>query len=286
MLKAEQVSFFNENGFLVAENLISRELLSELRADFTAWVDESKLHEQSYGTTLDGRPRFDLEPGHSAATPALRRVASPGEISEVYKHVMLNGAVPTAVAQLIGPNVKLHHAKINSKLPGTPTKVKWHQDFPFTPHTNDDLITALVMLDDLTEQNGPLEVVPGTHKDPICSLWHNGIFTGSVTGVVEEECHRTAVRCHGTAGSVCFMHTRLLHGSAPNLSNNPRTLFIVVYAAEDAIPLAENPLPSIFDGQLVYGVETGKVRCIPFEIELPEKPKGASFFTQQVQRRD
>lgn len=286
MLKMEQISFFHENGFLVVENLIPPQVLLELRDDFAKWVDESKAHEQSYGTTLDGRPRFDLEPGHSAATPALRRVASPGEISDAYKNAMLNGDVPAAVAQLIGPNIKLHHAKINSKLPGTPTKVKWHQDFPFTPHTNDDLITALVMLDDLTDQNGPLEVVPGTHKGPFCSLWHNGVFTGSVKGAIEEECRSTAVRCRGHAGSVCFMHTRLLHGSAPNLSDHPRTLFIVVYAAEDAIPLAENPLPSIFDGQLVHGVETGRVRCIPFEIELPEKPKGASFFTQQVQHKD
>ena len=50
------------------------------------------------------------------------------------------------VADLIGPDVKLHHTKINSKLPGSATAVKWHQDFPFTPHSNDSLITALLMV--------------------------------------------------------------------------------------------------------------------------------------------
>jgi len=51
------------------------------------------------------------------------------------------------VADLIGPNVRYHHSKINSKLPGAATHVKWHQDFPFTPHTNSDMVTALLMVD-------------------------------------------------------------------------------------------------------------------------------------------
>jgi hypothetical protein len=101
-----------------------------------------------------------------------------------------------AVADLIGPNVKLHHTKINSKLPRTPTKVDWHQDFPFTPHSNDDLVTALLMVDDVTDDNGPLEVLPGSHKGPIESLWHDGRFTGAVDRATTERCdaHAPAAR--------------------------------------------------------------------------------------------
>ena len=35
-----------------------------------------------------------------------------------------------AITSLVGPNVRLHHTKINSKLPGAATQVKWHQDLP------------------------------------------------------------------------------------------------------------------------------------------------------------
>lgn len=49
------------------------------------------------------------------------------------------------------------------------------------------------------------------------------------------------------------MHTRLLHASSPNETALPRTLFISVYAAEDALPFGENPLPSRHAGQLVAG---------------------------------
>ncbi len=118
--------------------------------------------------------------------------------------------------------------------------MKWHQDFLFTPHSNDDIITALLMVSDVTPENGPLNVVPGSHR-PLWSHWQDGRFTGSVDDeVVSEQCQQPEA-CFGPSGSVCFMHTRLLHASSPNETEQPRTLFISVYAAEDALPFGENP---------------------------------------------
>ncbi|STU64340.1 phytanoyl-CoA dioxygenase family protein [Klebsiella michiganensis] len=88
--------------------------------------------------------------------------------------------------------------------------------------------------------------------------------------------------CFGPAGSVCFMHTRLLHASSPNETDLPRTLFISVYAAEDALPYGENPLPSAHAGQMVAGEESGLVRSTVNHLRLPQKPRGASFFVQQA----
>ncbi len=49
------------------------------------------------------------------------------------------------------------------------------------------------------------------------------------------------------------MHTRLLHGSAQNQSQAPRTLYIMVYSAADAEPLTQSPVPSEHMGMLVRG---------------------------------
>lgn len=282
MLTADQIVFFQTNGYLVVEDVVTGDQLAGLRRDFAAWVEDSRHYDAAYGETIDGRARFDVEPGHCAETPALRRVSSPPEISDAYYEAMASSLMVEAVADLIGPNVKLHHAKVNSKLPRTATKVEWHQDFPFTPHSNDDLITALLMVDEVTDENGPLEVVPGSHKGALESLWHGGRFTGAVDHATTERCIASAVRCTGKAGSVCLMHTRLLHGSAPNQSDRPRTLYIVVYSAEDAVPLCDNPLPSRFEGLVVHGAATGMVRSTSYAMKMPQKPKGASFFTQQA----
>ena len=78
------------------------------------------------------------------------------------------------------------------------------------------------------------------------------------------------------------MHTRLLHGSAPNLSDHPRTLYIVEYRAEDSKPLQVNHIPSIYDGDVVRGEQTNMIRCSDYAMEYPEVPTGASFFSQQA----
>jgi ectoine hydroxylase-related dioxygenase (phytanoyl-CoA dioxygenase family) len=233
---------------------------------------------------VDDRPRFDIGAEHSAGHPALRRVNNPSEISETYLEVMQNSAVVDMVADLIGPNVKYHHCKINSKLPGNNTVVHWHQDFPYTPHTNDDIVTALLMLDDVTEENGCLLVVPGTHKGPVNSLFQDGVFTGTVDAATTEQLAAAEIPVTGKAGSVCLMHTRLQHSSRANQSDRSRTLYICVYTAADAVAIARNPMPSSCEGMIVRGEASPVARMIPLEVELPAQPKSASFFTVQGQQ--
>ena len=137
------------------------------------------------------------------------------------------------------------------------------------------------MVDEETEENGPLEVWAGTHKGEIHSLWHDGTFTGAVNDEVTAQALKERTICTGKAGSVCLMHTRLLHGSAPNNSDAPRTLFICVYSAADAMPISPSPVPTKHQGQIVRGTDHGRVRSTGYDIPMPQLPKGASFFDQQ-----
>ena len=282
ILSQNQKKQFWTDGFLLLENAINDMQLENLKKTFLDWVNDSRNYKTDYGETMDGRPRFDLQPGHSSDVPGLRRIQSPEEISEVFADVMRNGRSVDMCAELIGQGIRFHHGKVNSKLPGTATKVNFHQDFPFEPMTNDDMITCLLFIDDVTLENGPLEVVPGTHKGPLYSHWHNGTFTGSVSDEILAEHEDKIIRCTGKAGSVCLMHASLLHGSAPNLSNKSRTLYISTYYAEDAVELSPNHLPSTLTHELVRGEASGRVRCSTYDMRLPEVPKGTSFFAQQA----
>ncbi len=281
VLSEAQKAQFWRDGVLTVEEAVTREQHAAIRRDLDAWVHESRSHAQSYGEARDGRPRFDLQPGHSADGPALRRVSAPCDVSDAYLEVMRESRIPDMVADLLGPDVRHHHNKINAKQPGAATEVRWHQDFPFTPHSNTDLVTALLMVDAVTEDNGPLEVVPGSHRGPLHPLWHEGRFTGAIAEADAAEMQLRAVKCLGPERAVCLMHTCLAHGSAPNRSHRPRTLFIAVYSAADAVPLSPNPVPNLHEGLIVRGSDPGTVRTTSFELRAPEYPKGASFFTQQ-----
>jgi len=282
VLSPPQVSFFHQHGYLMLEDAVTPATLQLMQLELAQWIEQSREHSSAYGEQIDGRPRFSLEPGHCARHPALRRIASPIELSDCYLAFMRDNPALDAVAQLIGPNIKFNNSKINLKHPGSSTAVKYHQDFLFEPHTNQDLIAVLFFFDDVTLQNGPLEVVPGSHLGPFENLWHDGVFTGAVDEAVEKAARSRSVPCYGPAGSACLMHTRLLHGSAPNISDSPRTLCILTYTAEDAYPLQQNHIPSRHEGELVRGEATNKVRCSDYEMVLPEAPKGASFFEQQA----
>jgi len=284
MISKEQIAQFNEQGFVVVDGVISDDMLKVLNSDLQTWVQESRSHDTAWGETVDGRARFDVDlQDHCADHPSLRRVSSPTEISDNYLKVAMHSDMAKIAGALIGAQgARFHHSKINAKLPHTKTSVKWHQDFPFTPHSNDDLVTALLMVGDVTEDNGPLLVIPGSHRGPLYSHWHNDVFTGTVAQQVQNEHCADYVSCTGRRGAVCFMHTRLLHSSGANSTDDPRNLFISVYAAEDSLALSDNPLPSDHAGSLVYGRESKMVRITPNHIRLPEKPKGASFFLQQA----
>lgn len=282
MVSQNLINDFNRDGYVMMPDAISSEQVKTLTRVLDGWTEDSRAHAGPYGQTMDGRPRFDVQPGaHSADRPALRRVASPVDVDDDYWAVARDNAALDLTAAILSPNIKFYASKVNLKLPGSRTEVRYHQDFPFDPHTNMDMMTVLIFLDDVTMENGPLQLVPGSHRGPLHSLWHDGVFTGAVAQDVERDAIANSVACTGRAGDACLMHSAVLHGSSSNLTQAPRRLFIVTYVAEDAQPLAPNPIPTKYDGEVVRGQATGRVRTAPFEMELPEYPKTASFFGQQ-----
>jgi ectoine hydroxylase-related dioxygenase (phytanoyl-CoA dioxygenase family) len=97
---------------------------------------------------------------------------------------------------------------------------------------------------------------------------------------LEQDYLARQVPIEGKAGAVCLMHTRLAHGSEPNPSKTRRrAIYLCVYSAADAIPIARNPMPSKFEGTIVRGRASATARMIPLQVELPQQPKSASFFT-------
>ena len=158
-LDSKQLEQFRVDGFTVLDEALDSQLLESLLEEFSRWVSQSRYHTKAYGEQMDGRPRFSLESGHSFSLPALRRVASPIEISKTFLQVMRDSIAVDAVSQILGPNIKFNNSKINSKYPGAATEVKFHQDFMFEPHSNDDLVTVLYFLNEVTLENGPLEIV-------------------------------------------------------------------------------------------------------------------------------
>lgn len=274
---------FADRGYVIAQVGISPQTLAALRGQLDAWIEESRGHTRNYGETEIGKKRFDLEEGHSAQAPRLRRVMNPCDVSEVYEAAIRNAPFVDMVADLIGPDVKFHHCKLNIKLPGMATRVDYHSDHAFEPHTNTDMVTVLLLLDDMSEANGCLRIVPGSHRR-FYDHFRDGEFVGAIDPALAEELAPRAAPVEGQAGDVCLMHSMALHGSGPNLGTAPRRLLIAEYLAADAWPLTRSNVKSRFTGEIVRGSPSETCRLEAGVFRLPPYYEEDSFFSVQGQK--
>ncbi len=283
MLSEYQTRQFRDDGYVVVRGLLDGARVAALTGEIDAWIEESRAHQVNYGETMDGKARFDLEAGHTAERPRLRRVANPADISAPYRSALWDGPVVDAVAELIGPDVKFHHCKLNIKLPGMETRVDYHQDHAYDPHTNDDMLAVMLMLDEVTEDNGCLRVVPGSHRERY-SHHRDGKFVGATDPALDKEFERRSLPITGRPGDVCLMHTWTVHGGGPNRSERPRRLLLCDYVAADAYPLTAPAVPSPHTGRIVRGKPARKARLVADSIELPTPYEHDSFFGLQGQK--
>jgi ectoine hydroxylase-related dioxygenase (phytanoyl-CoA dioxygenase family) len=142
------------------------------------------------------------------------------------------------VRPILGRGIELQHAKFNAKPTSGGGAVNWHQDFPFYPHTNYDLVSATIYFDDTDATNGAVRFIPGSHKGgvvPHCD--EDGTF---VYGCVDQAAcdAQRSIAVEVPAGTVSFHHCLAVHGSGPVTSQRVRRLLIFQYRAEDAVQLA------------------------------------------------
>ncbi|HWK43772.1 MAG TPA: phytanoyl-CoA dioxygenase family protein [Stellaceae bacterium] len=283
LLTANDIARFREDGYVMLPGLVDAGAVTAMQAELDRWIEESRGHTANWGELPRGKLRFDLEAGHSAVNPKLRRVANPVDLSAAYRRVLWDGPVVDQVAALIGPAIKFHHCKLNVKLPGMETYVGWHQDHPFDPHTNDDVVGALVLLDDMNLENGCLMVVPGSHKQPM-THYRGDRFVGEAPAEAHADFAARAIPILGRAGDVCLIDTWMAHGSAPNRSTRPRRMLICDYTAADAFPLMPLSVPTVNTGRILRGEPTRIARFRAGTVELPPAYQADSFFTVQGQQ--
>src|SRR6185437_16323891 len=213
MISQRDVEQYRETGYLVVPDVLDAALLARVSGALDRLVADAS----SVSAHTDV---YDLEPSHTPETPKVRRIKLPHTHTPVFWELAQHPPLVAILEKLLGPSgVRLHGSKINLKEPHHGSPVEWHQDWAFYPHTNDDLLAVGVMLDDMELENGPLMVLPGTHKGPIYSHHAEGRFCGAMDPDAVPLDFSKAVTLTGKAGSASFHHVRLVHGSAQNTSN-------------------------------------------------------------------
>jgi phytanoyl-CoA hydroxylase len=267
MINAETVARYHREGYIVVENLLDEQTRLRMKAVLAQLVENAR--------TVDTHTDvYDLEPTHSKAEPRVRRIKKPHVVDPVFAEFMRSPKLLAVLSALLGPSgVRLYGSKLNLKAPQFGSPVEWHQDWAFYPHTNDDVLAAGVMLDDMQLINGPMMVIPGSHKGP--TFDHHGpdgYFCGAMAPERDGIDFDRAVAVTGPAGSVSFHHVRLIHGSAQNHSTISRNLLLYEFTAADAVPLMGPGDWSDFNARLLQGSATVSPRIVDCPVRLPLPP--------------
>lgn len=277
MITPKEIEFYREQGYLVVDDVINAAQLDALRAELCDLVAKA-------ATVSENDEVYDLESTHTKAEPRVRRIKLPHKVMPSVAAVARNSALVDILTKLIGPGVRFQTSKLNMKSAGYGAAVEWHQDWAFYPHTNDDLLAVGVLLDDVDESNGPLQIVPGSHKGPVYDHHSGGFFCGAIDPTQCDVDFSSAVPLLGRAGACTFHHVRAIHGSALNHSNRSRNLLLFQFTAVDAWPLIER-VDDIaeYDANIVAGEPTllPRVSPVPVRLPLPPAPKQGSIYENQ-----
>lgn len=238
-LASDETARYERDGCLVVEGALDADDLARLDGAVRE-VTEAALGGEDQARVIEMEPGGN-GPGAEGngaegdGRPRLRRIIDPYERHEAFRAVAHDPRIVDRVESLLGPDLDLQHSKLNMKPARVGSPVHWHQDLAYYPHTNEGVLAVLVYIDDATEANGCLQVLPGLNRRYLDHHHPDGAFAGRITEAVEPEPQPRTLPA--PAGSAIFLHGLTPHSSLPNQSGADRRTLILAYRAGDAYPL-------------------------------------------------
>jgi ectoine hydroxylase-related dioxygenase (phytanoyl-CoA dioxygenase family) len=149
-----------------------------------------------------------------------RRLANAVDKGEIFEKVIETPKILEYVEMVLGADFKLSSLNVRSANPHGNSGQPLHVDSGELPDAlGNSVCNSVWMLDDFTEQNGALRVVPGSHR------WMRIPEPGAS---VEGE-----ILVTGTAGTVVVMNAHMWHGGTDNRTDHPRRAMHVYYTRGD-----------------------------------------------------
>ena len=229
-----QTESFDKNGFIVLNNVFSP-------------AEVVKLQQESRRLRSGDA---DLKSDNVVTEPdsdAVRTIFRLEEESELFNRVARDERIAGKIRFLLDDDLYLHQSRLNYKPGFTGKEFYWHSDFE-TWHAEDGMpqmraISASILLTDNDALNGPLMLMPGSHKHYV-----------SCAGETPDDNHETSLKwqevgvpspdalsklagqfgieyASGKAGTVILFECNTMHGSNGNITPFPRSNAFFVYNA-------------------------------------------------------
>ena len=216
-LTTSQIEQFHATGYLLIPELFDETEIQVLQeaSDTVYALDREEVFRESDGKTA-------------------RTAFAAHYYNEAFRRLGRHPRLVQPVEQLLDGQIYIHQYKVNAKAAFTGDVWQWHQDYG--TWSRDDLMpepramNIALYVNDAVEFNGPLWIIPGSHKQGVFEAGHDLQTTSyplwtldkqTITKLVDQG---GIVSAKAKAGSVLMFYSTLVHCSPPNLSPWPRTV--------------------------------------------------------------
>jgi ectoine hydroxylase len=246
-ISEEHIQRYREDGYLLIPNAFSYEDVAVLQAELPAIFQEES-------------PRRVIEKKRQVVRSVYGLHTTNQLFAGLIRHPLLVGPA----RQILKSHVYVHQSKINVKAAFVGDVWEWHQDYIFWKKEDgireNRLVNAAIFLDEVTEFNGPLIFIPGSHQDGSIDVSANQVslqeaqqiyakspawianLTADLKYTLGQEKVAHLVRRNGLvapkgpAGTLLFFDGNICHSSATNISPFDRNVVLITYNSVENIP--------------------------------------------------
>lgn len=228
-ISKEQVDFFNRNGYVVIENILTTEEIEHYRSVYEAFLD-NRIDASRFRSDLGGFVEGDKP---AEAKERITQIMLPSRLMPELLEESLHKKTKGIAQQLLGADMDLDFDMLIDKAPHSDTPTPWHQDCAYWISMPDiRAASCWTALDDAWINNGCMWYVPGSHLLPVRPHHPAGKGGGAL------ECEATeaeGIAVEIRAGSCVWHHGGTLHYSRGNSTGKRRRAFINNFRPEEMI---------------------------------------------------
>jgi ectoine hydroxylase-related dioxygenase (phytanoyl-CoA dioxygenase family) len=203
---------YEKNGIVVIPNVFTPKECDEIKIQAYKVKDEE--------ITSSGYPHKPSEIAYNKRS----LIFFPALCNPYLNKIRIDDRMSSLVKQFIGDDVRQINNQVYFRESGDNDQFAWHQDIMFRePHifnedVESDYFQTIIAVDDITEENGAIEFIEGSHiTSTIAAPSNLRIFErGNLKGK----------KYTATRGSVLIWSVLTIHGSEPNKSNNDRMTYM------------------------------------------------------------
>ncbi|XP_051877955.1 LOW QUALITY PROTEIN: probable alpha-ketoglutarate-dependent hypophosphite dioxygenase [Pristis pectinata] len=234
---------YENNGYLTGIQVLNKNELAEAVQNYSAL-------EQKFGKV---HVQYNLHNLHLEYTWVMDLATHP--------------RVLQTITAALGPNIILLDSRFICKYPALDVPhennvapfVAWHQDIRYWGFEGGSVASVWLALDDVDQENGVLQVIPGSHKQGLLEHRTSAVAGNMLTSNQEIPEHliegEKAIPCPLKAGEMSVHDGLTVHFGEPNFSNRRRCGFVIRYVPTTAYPVDDPDRPRSFPATVLVAGE-------------------------------